>query len=63
MLRIVGRNGRVFKFLQIPFYESRCGGNQERLDESESDAGECCKIDNDPRVTKVGHFIRKDESR
>ena len=55
----VGRDGRVFNFLKfrsmVPDAESRLG---ELMHKNEMD-GPVFKIKGDPRITRVGRFIRK----
>ncbi len=56
----VGINGRVFNFYK--FRSMRCDADElkERLaDQNESEDGVIFKIKNDPRITRVGHFIRR----
>lgn len=54
----VGKNGRVFRFYKL---RSMCCNAEAMLDslmkENEVD-GKAFKMENDPRITKVGHFIR-----
>lgn len=55
----VGRNGKVFRFLKfrsmVPNAEAKL---HELLDQNEMD-GPVFKIKDDPRITRVGKFIRK----
>lgn len=55
----VGRNGKIFRFLKfrsmVPNAESKLN---ELLDQNEMD-GPVFKIKDDPRITRVGKFIRK----
>lgn len=55
----VGRDGKVFRFYKlrsmIPHAEDKL---EELLDQNEMD-GPAFKIGDDPRITKVGRFIRK----
>lgn len=55
----VGRNGKIFSFIKfrsmVPNAESRLS---ELLDRNEMD-GPVFKIKEDPRITRVGKFIRK----
>lgn len=55
----VGRDGKVFKFYKfrsmVPNAEARL---KEVLDQNEMD-GPVFKMKNDPRITRVGRFIRK----
>lgn len=54
----VGKGGKVFKFYKL---RSMCCDAEEKLaslmKDNEFD-GKAFKIKNDPRITKVGHFIR-----
>ena len=55
----VGRDGRIFKFYKfrsmVPNAEAKL---KEVLEQNEMD-GPVFKMKNDPRITRVGHFIRK----
>ena len=55
----VGRDGKIFKFYKfrsmVPNAEAKL---KEVLDQNEMD-GPVLKMKNDPRITRVGHFIRK----
>ena len=55
----VGRNGKIFKFYKfrsmVPNAESKL---KEVLNQNEMD-GPVFKMKNDPRITRVGRFIRK----
>ena len=55
----VGRDGKVFKFYKfrsmVPNAEAKL---QEVLAQNEMD-GPVFKMKNDPRITRVGHFIRR----
>ncbi len=55
----VGRGGKTFKFYK---FRSMCPNAEEKLEEllekNEMD-GPVFKIKEDPRITRVGHFIRK----
>lgn len=55
----VGRNGKNFEFLKfrsmVPNAEAKL---DDLLDQNEMD-GPVFKIKDDPRITKVGHFIRR----
>lgn len=55
----VGRNGKLFRFYK---FRSMCADAEEKLDElldrNEMD-GPVFKIKDDPRITRVGKFIRK----
>lgn len=54
-----GRDGKVFKFYK---FRSMCVNAEDKLDallkDNEMD-GPVFKIKDDPRITRVGHFIRK----
>ena len=55
----VGRDGKLFRFYK---FRSMCANAEEELENllelNEMD-GPCFKIKNDPRITRVGRFIRK----
>ena len=55
----VGRDGKIFKFYKfrsmVPNAEAKL---KEVLDQNEMD-GPVFKMKNDPRITRVGYFIRK----
>lgn len=58
--RRVGRNGRVFDFYK--FRTMRPGADllkESLMQENESKEGVTFKIKNDPRITRVGKFLRK----
>lgn len=57
----VGRNGRVFKIYK---FRSMCVDAEERKaelmnDNEMDDSGLMFKMENDPRITKIGRFLRK----
>ena len=55
----VGRKGKVFKFYK---FRSMCANAEEKLDgllEKNEMNGPVFKIKDDPRITRVGKFIRK----
>lgn len=55
----VGQNGRIFKFYK--FRSMRVDAEEikkELMDQNQMQGG-MFKMDNDPRITKVGHLIRK----
>lgn len=55
----VGKNGRVFKFYKFrSMYQDAEERKKELLEQNEMQGG-MFKIENDPRITKVGRFIRK----
>ena len=55
----VGQNGRIFKFYK--FRSMRVDAEQIKKDLMDQNqmSGGMFKMDNDPRITKIGHFIRK----
>ena len=55
----VGRNGRVFKFYKFRSMRVDAEEIKKDLMSQNQMQGGMFKIENDPRVTKVGHFIRK----
>ena len=56
----VGKNGKVFNFYK---FRSMCDDAESKLedllDQNEVEGGVTFKMENDPRVTKFGKFIRK----
>ena len=55
----IGMNGRVFKLYKFrSMYEDAEERKKELMDQNEM-SGLMFKIENDPRITKVGRFIRK----
>ncbi|MHC3835961.1 sugar transferase, partial [Streptococcus thermophilus] len=55
----VGENGRIFKFYK---FRSMCVDAEEikkNLMAQNQMSGGMFKMDNDPRITKIGRFIRK----
>lgn len=55
----VGRNGRVFKMYKFrSMYEDAEERKQELMSQNEMN-GLMFKMENDPRITKVGRFLRK----
>ena len=55
----VGKNGRVFKFYKFrSMYRDAEERKKELLAQNEMDGG-MFKMENDPRVTKVGRFLRR----
>lgn len=55
----VGKNGRVFKFYKFrSMYLDAEERKQDLLDQNQMQGG-MFKMDNDPRITPIGHFIRK----
>ena len=55
----VGRNGRIFKFYKFRSMRVDAEEIKKDLMSQNQMQGGMFKIDNDPRVTKIGHFIRK----
>ena len=55
----VGRNGRVFKFYKFRSMRVDAEKIKKELMSQNQMQGGMFKIENDPRVTKIGHFIRK----
>ena len=55
----VGRNGRVFKFYKFRSMRVDAEEIKKDLMSQNQMQGGMFKIENDPRVTKIGHFIRK----
>ena len=55
----VGRDGRLFQFYKFRSMKPNAEAELEQLlDQNEMD-GPCFKIKDDPRITRVGKFIRK----
>lgn len=55
----IGRNGRVFKFYKFRSMRVDAEEIKKDLMSQNQMQGGMFKIENDPRVTKIGHFIRK----
>ena len=55
----IGRNGRVFKFYKFRSMRVDAEKIKKDLMSQNQMQGGMFKIENDPRVTKIGHFIRK----
>ena len=55
----VGRNGRVFKFYKFRSMRVDAEEIKKDLMSQNQMQGGMFKIENDPRITKIGHFIRK----
>ena len=55
----VGRNGRIFKFYKFRSMRVDAEEIKKDLMSQNQMKGGMFKIENDPRVTKIGHFIRK----
>ncbi|KHD44220.1 sugar transferase [Streptococcus hongkongensis] len=55
----VGRNGRIFNFYKFRSMHIDADKMKKDLISKNQMDGLMFKMDNDPRITKVGHFIRK----
>ena len=55
----VGRNGRIFKCYKFRSMRSDAEALKKSLMSKNEMNGLMFKMENDPRITKVGHFIRK----
>lgn len=55
----IGRNGRIFKFYKFRSMRVDAEEIKKDLMSQNQMQGGMFKIENDPRVTKIGHFIRK----
>ena len=55
----VGRDGKLFKFYKFRSMRPNAEQELESLLELNEMDGPCFKIKNDPRITRVGHFLRK----
>ena len=55
----IGRNGRVFKFYKFRSMRVDAEEIKKDLMSQNQMQGGRFKIENDPRITKIGHFIRK----
>lgn len=55
----VGRNGRIFKFYKFRSMRVDAEEIKKDLMSQNQMQGGMFKIENDPRITKIGHFIRK----
>ena len=55
----IGKNGRHFTFYKFRSMRIDAEAIKEQLMDQNTMQGGMFKIDNDPRVTKIGHFIRK----
>lgn len=55
----LGKNGKAFKMLKFRSMHERADDLLEQLEQKNEVAGIAFKMKNDPRVTKVGRFIRK----
>lgn len=55
----VGKNGRIFKIYKLRSMYADAEERKKALEESNKMNGLMFKMDDDPRITKVGKFIRK----
>lgn len=55
----VGKNGRIFDFYKFRSMYIDAEKKKKELEEQNQMKGNMFKIENDPRITKVGKFIRK----
>ena len=55
----IGKNGRHFTFYKFRSMRVDAEAIKEQLMDQNTMQGGMFKMDNDPRVTKIGHFIRK----
>lgn len=56
----IGKNGRTFRMYKFrSMYQDAEERKQELLEQNEMEGGKMFKIRDDPRITRVGHFIRK----
>ncbi|MQP73933.1 sugar transferase, partial [Streptococcus mitis] len=55
----IGKNGRHFTFYKFRSMRIDAEAIKEQLMDQNTMQGGMFKMDNDPRVTKIGHFIRK----
>lgn len=55
----VGQNGRIFKFYKFRSMRVDAEDIKKELMDQNQMKGGMFKMDNDPRITKIGHFIRK----
>ena len=55
----VGRNGRIFYFYKFRSMYQDAEERKKELMEQNEMQGQMFKMENDPRITKVGNFIRK----
>ena len=55
----VGRDGKIFKFYKFRSMHPNAEAELEDLLELNEMEGPCFKIKDDPRITRVGRFIRK----
>lgn len=54
-----GKNGRVFKMIKLRTMVNEADNFKEKLQHLNEMSGPVFKIQNDPRITKVGRFLRK----
>ena len=55
----VGRNGRIFKLYKFRSMYADAEKRKKELLKDNKMQGHMFKMDNDPRITPIGHFIRK----
>lgn len=55
----VGKDGKIFKMIKFRSMVSNADELLEKLRDQNDVSGAMFKMKNDPRITKVGHFIRK----
>lgn len=55
----VGQNGRIFRFYKFRSMRVDAEEIKKQLMDKNQMKGGMFKIDNDPRITKIGHFIRR----
>lgn len=55
----VGQNGRLFKMVKFRSMSANAEADKEKLQSQNEMSGPVFKISNDPRITRVGRFLRK----
>lgn len=55
----VGRNGRIFKMYKFRSMYADAEERKKELMEQNEMSGLMFKMENDPRITKIGHFLRR----
>lgn len=55
----VGRNGKIFKIYKFRSMYKKADKKRDELLAQDESKGANFKIKNDPRITRIGHFIRK----
>lgn len=55
----VGKDGRIFKFIKLRSMRPNAETELEKLLDQNEMSGPVFKIKNDPRITRVGRFIRR----